>query len=556
MNNGKMLNNISEQGNVYGYWIRFLQWIPRKQLLLSVFFGSVRIVSSTTWPFLLYYTLKDIGKSSTDQMLLLHLVCVGLLLSVAAMAAHLQSNTNIKILKLYTLDLIDKVWKKMQAIDWLTFHGRNRVYYFDMLMVETWRLRSGVGALLESLIINSLIAGGLSLLLVFVSFPLFLVCFSGMLLMGIGHYISMRKTRPFLKQFHTAWRDQHLWIAKSVDQFDLIKLHRGYKDAAVANLRHAAAFVDANSKLLACQAKQRNMNQLLSNIVRIAVFIIGIFWVRMNVVGLDDLLLVLLIVSVIQANIMQLPGALNNFLEAQEAYKTIRDFFTLNEEADKINERAIHNKFPTIQKISIRDLTYSYTGNAVLDKASLNVEKGKVYLWKGKNGSGKSTAAHVVLGLLQPQQGELKINDQVVDWNTLSSMRSRFAFLHQDAPIFMGNIKENALFGHEQPEHAWQQLHSSWLAKLLSPTKHLEKTIVGERGEGLSGGEAKRIVLIREMLRTSDLLILDEPLNHLDEFAINEIKREIVSIKASTIIIIISHQTGFESIADEIITFS
>jgi ABC-type transport system involved in cytochrome bd biosynthesis fused ATPase/permease subunit len=78
---------------------------------------------------------------------------------------------------------------------------------------------------------------------------------------------------------------------------------------------------------------------------------------------------------------------------------------------------------------------------------------------------------------------------------------------------------------------------------------------VGERGEGLSGGEAKKIALIRETLRSSELLILDEPLNHLDEFSIQEITREVLKIKQNTIVIIISHQNGFESIADKIIEF-
>ena len=111
------------------------------------------------------------------------------------------------------------------------------------------------------------------------------------------------------------------------------------------------------------------------------------------------------------------------------------------------------------------------------------------------------------------------------------------------------------MFGHPEPQLAWENLQTSWLYRLL-PRAHQEGARrVGERGEGLSGGESKRIAFIRELLRSSELLILDEPLNHLDEYVIQEIEREIVNIKAETIVIIISHQLGFERLADEIREF-
>ena len=145
---------------------------------------------------------------------------------------------------------------------------------------------------------------------------------------------------------------------------------------------------------------------------------------------------------------------------------------------------------------------------------------------------------------------------QPADWGTLKSLRKRFAYLNQDSPIFMWDIKENALFGHPEPQLTWENLQkTSWLYRLL-PGAHQEGARrVGERGEGLSGGESKRIAFIRELLRSSEILILDEPLNHLDEYVIQEIEREIVNIKAETIVIIISHQLGFERLADEIREF-
>jgi len=536
-------------GDNFTTWVNLLGSLPRVQVLKSVIYGAFRIGATALWPFLLYRSLKETDNRN-DIDIVFNIGLVILLLGLASLAAHKQSAINIQIIKSFTLETIDRLWCKMNSLDWLTFHSKNRVYYFDMLMVETWRLRAGVIALLESLFINSLIAAFLSLAIIFISLPLFLVCLAGLVVMVAGQYFATISTRPLMKEFHTAWRNQHQWISKSVDQFDLIKMDRAYDFSREKNRTRSDAFLLVNSRLLLQQAKWRNINQMLVNLVRVVVFIMGIYWVRTGYIGLDNLLLVLLIVTVIQSNIMQIPGALNNFTEAGEALRTISEFLALKE--DQSGRKKADLK--PVRHISICNLSYRYNGHNVLENINFNLEAGKIYLWRGKNGSGKSTVAHILLGLLEPPQGSLSINGKSEAWETLKTLRHRFAFLNQHSPVFGGSIKENVLFGHPEAEPAWEVLHTNWLKRLL-PKGRNESQQIGERGEGLSGGEAKRIALIRELLRSSEIIILDEPLNHLDEYAIEEIKREILNIKAETIVIIISHQTGFESIADEIIDF-
>jgi ABC-type bacteriocin/lantibiotic exporter with double-glycine peptidase domain len=538
--------------NQYKYCISFFKSMPNAPVIGSFFLGIIRIFASAVWPVFLYQSLKEIGNSSRADILT-NIFGIILMLLFVAISHHFQSKINIAILSKFTIELSSRIWKKMNALDWLTFHGKNRVYYFDMLMIETWRVRNGLVAILETIVVNALIAGILSVFIGFVNLPLFFVCLAGLIIMASVHILATVQTRPHVKQFHDAWRVQHHWIAKCVDQFDLIKMDRAYTESFQAHQNHTAEFVAVNSQLLLTQARWRNMNQLVANMVRIAVFMIGIYWVKVEFIGLDALLLTLLIVSIVQGNISQVTAAMSSIMEAQESLKTISLFLNLKEETIAAPEML--TDFPVIRKISIRDLSYGYDDTLVVKNVDLDLQAGNIYLWRGANGSGKTTVAHILMGLIEPEQGSLKINDKPIDWITLKSLRKRFAYLNQDSPIFMGDIKENALFGHPEPQLAWESLQTSWLYKLL-PGKHREGSRrVGERGEGLSGGESKRIAFIRELLRSSEILILDEPLNHLDEYVIQEIEREIVNIKANTIVIIISHQLGFELLADEMRNF-
>jgi len=533
-------------------WISILRSVPVRPVIGAFSLGILRILASAVWPIFLYQSLKQIGNSSGTHILI-NLVAVICMLLFAATTHHFQSKINIGILSKFTVELSSRIWKKMNALDWLTFHGKNRVYFFDMLLIETWRLRNGLIAILESIFVNALIAVILSIFIGFVSLPLFFVCLAGLVITASAHTLATVQTRPFMKQFHDAWRVQHHWIAKCVDQFDLLKMDRAYTESFNAHHSKTSEFVGVNSQLLLTQAKWQNINQLVANMVRITVFMIGIYWVKVEFIGLDALLLTLLIVSIVQGNISQVTGGMGNIVEAQESLKTISLFLSLKEE--KIADTNSFLEFPAITKISIRDLSYGYNNTFVVRNVNLDLCAGNIYLWRGVNGSGKTTVAHILMGLIEPEHGILKINDQPADWGTLKSLRKRFAYLNQDSPIFMGDIRENALFGHPEPQLAWENLQTSWLYKLL-PGAHQEGARrVGERGEGLSGGESKRIALIRELLRSSEILILDEPLNHLDEYVIQEIEREIVNIKAETIVIIISHQLGFERLADEIREF-
>lgn len=529
----------------------FLRSVPRKRLLATVSYGVFRILAATGWPYLLYRYLK--AGALPDAPVLAWGVLVIVLLFVASGAAtYRQSVVNIQLLHTFSRDLTQRIWQKMNRLDWLTFHGKSRVYYFDMMMVEAWRLRSGMGALLEVLLVNSIIAGTLMVLIAFISLPLFLVCAGALAFLGGLNVYAMRQQRPFIQLFHTAWRKQHQWVSTSVDQFDLLKMGRGYAQSERQHNEQTEAFLQANARKLRAQSRWRMINQLASNVVRVGIFLLGIYWLQVGYVQLGELLLVLLLVSMVQSNLMQVPGAVVHVMEGQDAADALAAFFDLKE--DGVDEVADSGD-QLIHQLAMTGMSYHYGGNAGIAELDLELRRGNIYLWQGRNGSGKSTAAHVLLGLLEPQQGQLLINGEPADWHALKALRPHFGFLNQDSPIFMGSVKANAVFGHPQPDEAWGGLTTSWLSALLPAGNQLADRRVGERGEGLSGGEVKRIALIRELLRRYDVLILDEPLNHLDEYAITTLKREMVQLKQHAIIIIISHQPGFETIADEIVSF-
>ena len=184
-------------------------------------------------------------------------------------------------------------------------------------------------------------------------------------------------------------------------------------------------------------------------------------------------------------------------------------------------------------------------GIEALKDVSMRAPAGSLTLICGPNGSGKSTLLSLLLRLLRPTgaQSRITIDDQDVNEFSLDSYRRRFAYVPQGVQLFAGTLKGNILYG--QPDASLEDVQRAIrLACLEDVVESLPdglETRLGERGESLSGGESRRLMLARAALRDARILLLDEPLAGLDPEARVLVARSIRQIAAGRTTIVISH---------------
>jgi ATP-binding cassette subfamily C protein CydC len=174
---------------------------------------------------------------------------------------------------------------------------------------------------------------------------------------------------------------------------------------------------------------------------------------------------------------------------------------------------------PRGRDLTINLLRVGYDDTDVLDGLSLDLPAGSRVVVTGPSGSGKSTLAAVLLRFLEPRGGQVLLDG--VDLTTLEGdqVRSVVGLLTQESHVFDTSIRENLLLAKPGASdlQLWKALYRARLGIFVENLPDGLETMVGEHGARLSGGERQRLAFARLLLADRDVLVLDEPTEHLDE---------------------------------------
>jgi ABC-type multidrug transport system fused ATPase/permease subunit len=184
-----------------------------------------------------------------------------------------------------------------------------------------------------------------------------------------------------------------------------------------------------------------------------------------------------------------------------------------------------------------------YGSDIVVADVSLRVVAGSTIVIHGDNGCGKSTLAETLLGLHQPVSGEISSAGKTYDLLNLESLRRRVGYVAQRPMLFQGTIRDNLCYG--RPRTSDDELHrvlglvgaATWVQCLPDGID----TIIGDAGSRLSGGQAQTLAIARGLVGEPELLVLDEPGNHLAVGVLPRLLDQVRLAYPHLAIIVVSH---------------
>lgn len=211
--------------------------------------------------------------------------------------------------------------------------------------------------------------------------------------------------------------------------------------------------------------------------------------------------------------------------------------------------------------IIIRDLSFRYNENSpwIIENLNLSIKFGERVAFVGSTGSGKSTICDIILGLLKPTKGFIKVNGVDINESKQSLFQWQEHVSHVPQFIYLSDssFKSNIAFGVNKSKIDQNKLTvAANLAKLesvINSSSNGFDSMVGERGVRLSGGQRQRIGIARALYKDSELLVLDEATSALDNHTEAIIMDSIQNYKSSRTIIIIAHRLSTVSDCDKIV---
>jgi ATP-binding cassette, subfamily B, bacterial len=252
--------------------------------------------------------------------------------------------------------------------------------------------------------------------------------------------------------------------------------------------------------------------------------------------------------------LQEMGNVINTYREAQVSLANYEAIFNLPVEVKPENPYPVIN----IDTLAFQDVKFRHqtaTKDAIR-KISFLAKKGETIAFVGPSGSGKSTLVKLLVGLYNPQEGQVMFNGHSGTEIDFDQLRERIGFVTQDTQLFSGTIRENLLFVNPTAtdEECLEMLKKAACQSILDRADKGLDTVLGEGGVKVSGGEKQRLSIARALLRHPNLLVFDEATSSLDSLTEEEISETIrdISIDNTHITILIAHRLSTVMHADRI----
>ena len=337
---------------------------------------------------------------------------------------------------------------------------------------------------------------------------------------------------------------KHGLLVESVDGLEILKtlcaegaMQGRYEDYTALTSRSATRSRMISSLVV-------NFAVLAQQITTIMLVVWGVFLIGDGELTVGALIACVILSGRGLAPLHQVASLMTRYQSARASYTT------LNELMRRPVERPVRRQFlqrPTIDgAISLQQVHFVYPNQKleVINDVSLNIAAGEHVGVLGRIGSGKSTLLKLLLGLYAPAKGAIRVDGVDLEQFDPIDLRHQIGYVAQDTRLFQGTLRDNITMGYAHADDA-QVLAAarlSGLDKIVAQQPDGFDTVVGERGDGLSGGQRQAVAVARALIKNPSVLLLDEPTSAMDHSAEQSFIANVGAFAEHKTLILVTHK--------------
>jgi len=301
-----------------------------------------------------------------------------------------------------------------------------------------------------------------------------------------------------------------------------------------------------NEKYLDYTKKLREYNlfynkfELIKSLINDTMFIISILFSSiLTYKGILSIYDLILFESVFYTFNSSLTDLLDNIIISKNyevGINRVLDLYEIKEEKD------LKDKITSFKNINISNLDFSYDNKKIFSNLNLKIKRGEKILFVGKSGSGKTTLIHLLLKYCNNYQGKIEFDGVNLKKIDSFSVRDTIGYVSQNEKLYNDTIYNNLTVNGTYINNIDEVCNISKVNELLKNKNITMDYYLDKESSNLSGGEKKRLMLARVLLKNNSILILDEVFNEIDIKMEKEILENLFKAYKNKTIIVISHR--------------
>ncbi len=381
-----------------------------------------------------------------------------------------------------------------------------------------------------------------------VSIPL--VC---MLLSGALALVINRPLQQHIQNSQSLGNERQTFLLETLSGLTTVKTTH-------SESLHQYRWERLNKKIAAVALKVRNL-QLVSS--QSAMFILqagtvlivayGVYLIGTGDLSMGGLIAVMMISGRCTSPVVQSIALLNQYQRVRQAMELTGSIMNLPQERDE--SRHFLNPEALSGKVTFNNVSFAYPDSSpLIRELSFSIQNGEKIAVIGRMGSGKSTLLQLAMGLWEPSEGSIAVNN--IDLRQLDPLlvRKKIGYVPQRINIFSGSMRNNILMGRNDLDdnELINVLKQSGLSDILGCHEEGLDFEVGEEGRHLSGGQIQSLALARALVGKPDILLLDEPSSSMDSHAESGLRKLLTNLKETTVILV-THKLSLLDTVDRVI---
>jgi len=298
-----------------------------------------------------------------------------------------------------------------------------------------------------------------------------------------------------------------------------------------------------------------SVTQMFTQLTTVAIIIYGVYMIQEKELTMGALIAIVILSSRTIAPIGQVAALLSNFEQSKTAYIGLDNIVKLPQERPQDKQFVERPAF--IGKIEFKNVSFKYPDDDrfALQDATFTINHGDKLGIIGKIGSGKSTIEKLILGLFEPTEGTILIDGIDISQIDPSDLRRNISYVPQDVTLFRGTVKENIVIQAPYANDA-AVIKAAYISQTEDFVNLHPKGFdmeVGERGDGLSGGQRQSIAVARAFLVDNPLIIMDEPSNSMDNTTELKLLNSLKVALADKTTILVTHKSTLLALVDRLL---